>query len=88
MAGAEEQRYSAAMYSIRDAESMAAQVVPFEGDKAAWIDAFGNALGQCVTDSQPGACVAAGERAYATQGEFHPVIVANLESWLGPYRAE
>jgi len=67
-----------------EADLLAAHLVPFARERAAWIDAYITATSR----ADPTASVERAERAAAaawqSHGWAHPTVVAHLEHTLGP----
>jgi hypothetical protein len=67
-----------------EADLLAAHLVPFARERAAWIDAYITAMSR----ADPTASVERVERAAAaawhSHGWAHPAVVAHLEHALGP----
>ena len=74
------------MYSVRDAERMAAAYLAAAPayDRAGWLDQYAMTLGTCFPDRTPDACSAAAGAAHASMSFCDPTIAAMLEAQLGP----
>ena len=67
-----------------EADLLAAHLLPFSRDCAAWTDAYITAMSRADPGAVPERVVRAAEAAWRSHGWAHPVIVAHLEHALGP----
>ena len=73
-----------AMDDALETDLLAASLVPFARDEAAWIDRYVGARARLDPRLAPARAVAAARLAWGTHGWAHPAAVAHLEHELGP----
>jgi hypothetical protein len=71
-----------------EADLLAASLVSFDRDPAAWADAYVTAISRLEPKAEPPRVAQAALVAWRRHGWAHPAVVAHLEREFGPLRAE
>lgn len=71
------------LHSI-EADLLAAHLVPFDRDLAAWTDAYVTAMSRLEPAADPRRVASAAQAAWCSHGWAHPAVVARLEHEVGP----
>ena len=77
-----------AMDDSIEADLLAAHLMPFARDQAAWTDAFVTSISRLDSHADPQCVEAAALIAWQSHGWAHPAVVAHLEHALGPLAAD
>jgi len=67
-----------------EADLLAAHMLPFARDEAAWTDAYITSLSRLDSQAEPARVARAAQAAWPRLGWAHPAVVAHLEHTLGP----
>ncbi|MCE9657779.1 MAG: hypothetical protein K8R60_04420 [Burkholderiales bacterium] len=72
------------MQDSLEADLLAAHLMPFARDQAAWTDAYMTAMSRSDPLAEPRHVEQAARSAWQSHGWAHPAVVAHLEHTLGP----
>jgi len=67
-----------------EADLLAAHLLPFVRERAAWTDAYITAMSHADPTAVPQQVERAASAAWVSYGWAHPAVVAHLEQALGP----
>ena len=67
-----------------EADLLAAHLLPFDRDPAAWADAYITATSRLEPAADPRRVASAAQAAWRSHGWTHPAVVAHLEHEVGP----